>query len=206
MPLLQETFPGPVIDATRWTETFGNDGASIVGVPGEAQAGYYPQNIDMDGDAADVDSLGKIYVPGAHDFRYQYFYEDIDTELPGVIRVLYIGWQSIELDLAGDPKYIILLLIVVRPSGVERFKKYVKNMASTNMSIIMNDPASGDGVGGLRISRSGYDYFLWRYNNTILDWVVIDNFTFADNGLGYVTFGNYVADDTIPPPPWISGS
>lgn len=203
MPTLEETFPPPSLDTDRWNETLVGAGVSSnVGVP---QDGYYPINVDDAGESATVDSDDKIIVPGQVSFDYHFFFEDRDNVDPGEVAAIFLGWKSLEQQLNGDPKHEVEFRLEYTFSTFN-FAKFTRDMGSTFDGIITPDPASGTGVGGLRMVRDGFLFRLLRWSSDLDDWIEVDSFDFSDNGLGYVTFGLRVDAVVLETVPWIIGT
>lgn len=204
MSTFAESFPGPLLDSSAWNETLAGVGVSAdVGNPTD---GYYPIGVDADGDLVYVDSKGKIFVPGQSSFDYSFFYDDLPASIAGLVHVVYIGWRSVEEQLSGDPKHEIVFMMQIHHDSKFSFARTTQDMGAVFSGTIGPDPVNGDGVGGLRIIRENFTYRLLHYNRLTVAWEEVSQINFSDNGLGYITFGNYTSTVAVDTPPWISGT
>lgn len=202
MSTLNENFPSPSLDTDRWNSSVSGAGVSFnVGTPSD---GIWPQNVNAADDLVKIDSAEKLIVPGNSDFEYLLYYDNLDSSLAGLERVVYIAWESFDNDRIGEPKYGLYWGIHVKPSSVIQFIKSVRDVETYSTSLVAYDPSSG-ADGGLKITRGGFDYTLWRYDSASGSWVVMQTITLASSDMGYISFGNYVQSLSASTPPWITG-
>ena len=198
MPTVTDTFPAPSIDTTKWTSATTGSTSLVVGTPSD---GVYPQTVGDDGDSVIISSSGKSSVPGSTSFEVEVSYEDVFTD-PDEVIVSFLGWRSDLLDASGDAAYGIDVALVVSPGPTYEFHRGVINLGTASRDVLEIDASSG-GDGGLRITRSGSDYLLYRYDSGTTSWVLLDTVSLPHVGTGYILVGQFAETPTFPFP-WIT--
>lgn len=180
MGVYQDTFPPPILDASKWNASLiGSVGLSV----GSPTDGVYPLTVDDDGDAVIIDSETKIPVSSIHPFDMEVGYREVYAG-PTVNTYIFLGWRSV-LKGGGVPLWGIdvILKVGVGPSYTFQ-KRVVLNGSVTQVDLIPDTTLGADGT--LRITRSGTVYSLYHYDG---GWVLLDSVDLGFNGLGFVVFG-----------------
>jgi len=198
MPLIQDTFPAPSLDPTRWSDIQDGSVSLTIGVPMD---GVYPETVDDVGDAVTITSQSKLIVPGVLDFDTSIFYEDFPTD-PDQALVAFLGWRSMQLDGSLQPSYGADILLCRKPDAQFFFQRHTISTGVENRSTIIADPASG-ADGGFRVVRSGFSYRLYRYDAIGMTWDLLSTEVVPHVGPGFIVFGLFAEDPMAPGFPWV---
>lgn len=198
MPLLQDAFPAPFLDATRWTDTQQGTVSLTVGVPSD---GVYPVDVDDHLDSVVVSSKGKIITPPNAPFVMDISYEGAFVD-PEQDILSFLGWRSNQEYVPNEPAFGVDLILCVKPSGSVILQKRLIVGGVESISDIQNDPHDG-AARAFRIERSGTSYLLWQWDG-VSSWDLRDTVNLGYQGSGYIVFGQQALDPTLQAFPWIS--
>ncbi len=196
MAIVSDTFPAPALNSSLWFSSLTGSVGLTVGSPID---GAYPETVDDDGDEVLISSKNKVTVPGNSAFDTRIFYEDTFTDTEQAI-VSFFGWRSVQ-ESGGNPVYGVDLRLRFSPGPIWTFQKATIVFSTPSVTDITFDPTNG-GDGGFRIVRAGTVYTLYRYNTTGSNWVSVTSVNLGFQGPGYIIFGQFAEDPSVPVIPW----
>jgi len=199
MGIITDTFPGPTLDAAKWSDDLQGSVSYNVGTPTD---GVFPIGVDDHGDLVGVNSDNKIIVPATLPFDAQIFYSGVYFD-PEQEILATLGWRTMAKDGGGIPLHGVDIMVVSKLDAVTvSLEKRTLNMGSYTRSVISPEPSGGEDA-RLRLARSGSNYMLYHWNPAIPDWVLVDTVALPSVAVGFVQFTLEAVNPDIPIP-WIA--